>query len=121
MSHSTIHEAHLSLKKEDINNFQPAGRNRPCTEKTEADIGKNGHDHYHNNASKIRINRDHEEEIEEADTAELHVKITSERHKITLPKNTDLKDEDKHDKGKEQRDMSVAPREVIRPPGKDIR
>ena len=118
-SQTMIHETHLSLEKEDINNFQPTGRNRPCTEKTEADIRKNGYDHYRNNASKIRIDRDHEEEIEEADTADLHVKITTERHRKTLPKNTDLKDEDKHDKGKEQRDTSIAPREVIRPPGKE--
>ena len=114
-----IHETHLHLAKENVNNFQPTGRNRLCTEKAEADTRKNGYNHYRNNASKTRIDRDHEEEIEEADTADLHVKITTERHRKTLPKNTGLKDENKHDKGKEQRDMSVAPREVIRPPGKE--
>ena len=103
-----IHETHLSLEKEDINNFQPTGRNRPCTEKAEADIRKNGYNHYPNNASKTRVDRDHEEETKEADTADLHVKITTERQRKTLPKNTDLKDEDKHDKGKEQRDTSIA-------------
>ena len=73
-SHTTIHEAHLSLKKEDKNNFQPTGRNRPCTERTEADIRKNGYDYYRNSAPKKRIDRDCEEEIEEANTADNHRK-----------------------------------------------
>ena len=74
------------MKKEDKNNFQPTGRNRPCTERTEADIRKIGYDYYRNSAPKKRIDRDYEEEIEEADTADLHVKITTERHRRTLPK-----------------------------------
>ena len=104
---------------EDKNNFQPTGRNRPCIGKTEADHRKSGYDSHRNNAPKKSIERDCEEEIEEANTADLHVKRATERHRTTLPKATGLKDENKHNKGKEQRDIGEAPREFIRPPGKE--
>ena len=105
-----IHETHLHLAKENVNNFQPTGRNRLCTKKAEADVRKNGYNHYPNNAFKTRTDRDHEKETKEAGTADLHVKMTTERERKTLPKNEDLKDEIKHDKGKEQRDAGKASR-----------
>ena len=39
-SHTAMHETNVSLEKENQNNFQPSGRNRPCMGNTEADHKK---------------------------------------------------------------------------------